>query len=127
MKANELMIGDWVYLKHTEDGIPPYDEPIQWQRDDYDYTDVFVETHINPIPITPEILEKNGFDSDNNAFGHQDYSLFDDFFLENRGNRFCVSRKLSKFGSSFFIMEIRYVHELQLFLLLCGIKKEITI
>lgn len=56
MKANELMIGDWIQrngknfqVTSIMDGYISTDE----HSDSHDY-------HFNPIPLTPEILEKNG-------------------------------------------------------------------
>ena len=64
MKATELMIGDWVCLKDDTkcefplkvDGVLTDDISLEGEG--------FlggVDGLIRPIPITPEILEKNGF------------------------------------------------------------------
>ena len=64
MKATELMIGDWVCLKDDTkyelplkvDGVLTDDISIEGEG--------FlggVDEFIRPIPITPEILEKNGW------------------------------------------------------------------
>ena len=58
MKANELMIGDWVRLK--KDYVVDKDENIKLTSLDIhriDEGDYVVE----PIPLTDEILRKNGF------------------------------------------------------------------
>lgn len=60
MKANELMIGDWVKQKHS--GLllkvcaiePPY---VRADGEDGQ----FHEDTIEPISVTEEMLEKNGF------------------------------------------------------------------
>lgn len=66
MKANELMIGDWVLsLKEDHSGefgqvidISHHDTVLlEYHRTNY-YTDI---ENIQPIPITAEILEANGF------------------------------------------------------------------
>lgn len=81
-----------------------------------------------PIPLTPEILEKNGFESNKNVFGGMNYALNADFFIENRGDRFCLSRIMAGHKySTFWVCDIHYVHELQHCLKLVGIDKEITI
>lgn len=56
MDAKELMIGDWVYNSYHK-------KNIKW-----DYSEMFcpnglpvIERDIEPIPLTPEILELNGF------------------------------------------------------------------
>lgn len=71
MKAEELMIGDWVML---------YDRPRKVERI-YDYGRVeagCVEEDcdkLEPIPLTSEILEKNGWISDNYNDRLQVYNL----------------------------------------------------
>lgn len=66
MKANELMIGDWVQVPSLIDNIEHYDAwcKVKQLRDcDLDVVG-FKElnySEIKPIPITREILEKNGF------------------------------------------------------------------
>ena len=85
---------------------------------------------INPIPLTPEILEKN-FESNNNSFGYQNYRLNADFIIENRGDRFCLVRFINgyRYASTFFVCNINYVHQLQqvLKLLSIDIDKEIVL
>lgn len=51
MEANELMIGDWVTLNGVD---------YQWQWTHHDFTASEFST-LTPIPLTPEILEKNGW------------------------------------------------------------------
>lgn len=64
MKSEELMIGDWVKLK---DGGPFQMEDVsgtnmfrRWTSDG-EYMIPYGYDEIEPIPLTPEILEKNGF------------------------------------------------------------------
>lgn len=64
MRVEELSIGDWV--RHTF-----YEENVRIARIDGDSERVLAErgklsischlNHFEPIPLTPEILEKNGF------------------------------------------------------------------
>lgn len=62
MKATELMIGDLVYngtnhlikIKHN------YGKSVRYDEDGYSHA--VEETLIHPIPLTPEILEANGFE-----------------------------------------------------------------
>lgn len=60
MKANELRIGNWVLSDPY--GIPSRITRANFISDDFDY--------LEPIPLTPEILEKCGFirTSINNPF-----------------------------------------------------------
>lgn len=48
MKANELMIGDWIFYGDKSVKVLQLSENSK-----YDW--------VKPIPLTPEILEKNGF------------------------------------------------------------------
>ena len=71
MKANELMIGDWVWYNNQPHQIRQLGI-FGENRDGDDYPAVCVgkpngvglileRNEIEPIPLTPEILEKNGF------------------------------------------------------------------
>jgi hypothetical protein len=51
MKANELMIGDWVCIKDN----PMTAQPMQVKEEHF----VRSLVEFEPIPLTPEILEKN--------------------------------------------------------------------
>lgn len=124
MKANELMIGDWVlcdgkaYRVAEIGGIVCIDNERE----------LFAEPdQLQPIPLTPEILEKNGFESDNNVFGLCDYKLSESYILENRGDRFSFVKRIPNYRSTFHMTDISYVHELQHALRLCGIEKDLTI
>ena len=64
MKANELMIGDWVYYNPNvfiEDEYEPT-KPIKITKiTSGEDIDLAIEGCYSPIPLTAEILEKNGF------------------------------------------------------------------
>ena len=130
MKANELMIGDWV-LRNGE----PYQIRelgiYGVNRDGEDYPAVCIgkpkgvgliveRNEINPIPLTVEILERN--------------------FVKNGTNRYVVygGNSYIKDMTNFFELHINfvdfkleqqifYVHKLQHALRLCGIEKEIEL
>lgn len=88
----------------------------------------FAEDCVDPITLTSEILEKNTSESNKNVFGGMNYALNEDFFIENRGDRFCLSRRMAGHKySTFLVCDIQYVHELQHALRLCGINKEIMV
>ena len=120
MKANELMIGDWVQPCSRS-------YPVQVETLSADTINGDMDATFDPIPLTPEILEKNGFESDTNIFGLCDYELSESYILENRGDRFCFVKRIPGYRSTFYIIDIKYVHELQHALLLCGIEKEIEL
>lgn len=127
MKANELtskdlMVGDWVMFN---------DKPCQvkgLQSDDsaflVGYKSMYYLIDVEPIPLTPEILEKNGFERDRNdgyaILRLEDNSEFFYYFHEY---------KLTKFYKSEIIFRCQcvYAHELQHALKLCGIDKEIVV
>lgn len=75
-----------------------------------------------PIPLTNEILEKNGFVKRKANFTPNwcRYVLTDNFFLEDR-----LKDAFHFNGSN--ILKFKFVHELQHALKLCGIEKEIKI
>jgi hypothetical protein len=106
MKENEIMIGDWVYL--VKDYGPIKKEVLK--LDGLDLYRVFDGVlGVEPIPLTTEILEKNGFDFD----GNEIYKL---------GNYQLVIeyREGSIFGWIFcHKKQLNYVHELQHILRLC--------
>lgn len=124
MKPTDLMIGDWVIIKdYPMKAMPKQMSP------EY-YTRSLVE--IEPIPLTPEILEKNGFPYDNKErlyypFSNKAFAIERD---EHDDRVFYYSMYVYNPYSSFNwheIIEIRYVHELQHALKLCGIEKEIVL
>lgn len=132
MKANELMLWDWVYVPHRG-------KASHYGKVTALLSSGAVETEINgslalsssvePIPLTTEILEKNGFSAEGYNMGvvgfHTDpipdvkdgYEVFiwKDMCLE------------IKHGFTHLKRYTFYVHELQHALRLCGIEKEIVL
>jgi hypothetical protein len=111
MNIEDLMTGDWVNCTYPSINKCLRVAEIKTVADDElkvvlfdDVRLVFQEKYIKPIPLTPEILEKNGFSRNG-----LDIALFD-----RRGGDDFV-------GAS----NLQYVHELQHALKLCGIGKEI--
>ena len=117
MKPNELMIGDWVQVPSLIDNIEHYDAwcKVKQLRDcDLDVVG-FKElnySEIEPIPITREILEKNDIKY---QWGMPWYQCF-------------YSKKGIEFHfNDYCQIYLRYVHEHQHALRLCGIDKEIKL
>ena len=110
--ANNLMIGDWVedvdFGKGMVFAISFGDEHVVTLVPE-DITQPFIHVStegINPIPLTTEILVKNGFSTNG-----LDVALFD-----------------RKGGDDFVgAANIQYVHELQHILRLCGLDKKIVL
>ena len=130
MKANELMIGDWVqgFLPDTNSKVVGILNDIQIAIiGGGAYMELDVDD-LQPIPLTPEILEKNGFvlskESSRKPYQLRDNSIYVSV-IKGRLN----ARYYEKFGKPINAMQIdcNYVHELQHALRLCGIEKEIVL
>ena len=106
MKTTELMIGDKVMVKVLSQ-IPNTYVLHTWTANDY-----LRDIQVNPIPLTPEILEKNGwwYDSDD-MWQHEEVG----FYIEKWNGRFqCYDINDIKLDS---------VHQLQQTLRLCGLNE----
>ena len=127
MKANELMIGDWVKLESYNCKFIQL-TTIDETYNSISYFDADAEgeltlqlTAIEPIPLTQEILEKNGFEQgwwwrlhgENLWLGRSgdEYRVYTDGDVDKRDN-FCW---------------IKYVHELQHILQILKIEKGIKL
>lgn len=138
MKANELMIGDWV---KTPDGngiirlINAIDERFVVRVKGMDCR--FLPDVVEPIPLTDEILEKNGFVYISKGMLYSYYSYAADGYIKVilsdllDGEWELSIDNYDKFNDS----HTQYtnnrcflkVHELQHALKLCGIEKEIQL
>lgn len=128
MKA-ELMIGDWVYRPDCYDQVKEIRQNGIIGLDSLRGLIGFSE--IEPIPLTAEILEKNGFvykeaektcATDAFHLWWLDGSIFtlddDSWWRQIKDGKLRV-----KFGG----FPLKYVHELQHALRLCNIEKEIIV
>ena len=129
MKATELMIGDWV--------LTIMNKPVQvvgLTTDCIETTEkegFFFEDYYDPIPLTPEILEKNGFtkmDGFTNAYQwwnkNKAHSIELFFYF---GGDIGGILKINIEYYNKIDMRVDYVHELQHALKLCKINKEIVL
>ncbi len=119
MKAEELMIGDWV-LCDMYNPCDPYYPPGtmgEFQMRPEDYTNGLAEKY-KPVPLTSEILERNGV---KHVYG---YSIEDFKLYGNLGKKDEVYFTIIVSNKE---IRIDYVHELQHALRLCGINKEIKL
>jgi hypothetical protein len=115
MKANELMIGDWVlhpYYKHPSKIVY-----FNGSRVRVEYEEVEAES-LRPIPLTPEILEKNGWICE--YFGRRQ-----EWWLNK--TKFPIVRYSTNDILHHNEIVLKYAHELQHALRLCGINREIII
>ena len=135
MKPEELQIGDWVYYKGNPIMVFEIDEPehnINTEQDGYNAIRCISIDEIQPIPLTPEILEKNGF----MEYRYRQGDWF--FVIENKENEtlaivsYDTSHRLEieswdDFIGSFERGGIKYIHQLQQAIRLCGTNKEIIV
>lgn len=118
MKSNELMIGDWVYDTILKGNTRVEIISLVGIKGDF-HENIYNENTFEPIPLTPEILKRNGFiNGEFYAESHiEDWQIMSDcIHLAARSERgWCID------------IPCRYVHELQHALRLCGIEKEIEL
>lgn len=150
LKINELSVGDWVsfdtaYLTVEGDDIATafvkkVQQPARIKSILGDQDLIFAEVededgfgtiylkmeYIRPIPITSEILEKNGFE-ENGKYNEWNTGNWDDIpFIGISLSR--QSMRIRDFGTDIFIEnKVVYVHQLQRALSLANIDKEITL
>lgn len=160
MKENELMIGDWVMFTSKYGcgaaqiaGIEPREgtvEPTTFtilQRDKDGNTKLFIGVRkywVKPIPLTPEILEKNGFDVNGipeNMQPVEERDWSDDTYVWSKQETPYERTQVSVYmddPDNFFVeiicqhchvdgIHIKYIHELQHTLRLCRVEKEIIL
>ena len=122
MKANELMLGDWV---NTPNGISRVIYIAKYSGIYTDNTNIgeklYSPYEINPIPLTPKILEKNGFER-SKVFVEWKYENDDVYMIYKPFPYFKIQME-----ECVVAFPCEYIHELQHALRLCGIEKEITI
>lgn len=135
MKAIELMIGDWVAQKHSglllkvSEVRPPY---IIADGEDGQ----FHEDTLEPIPLTAELLEQNGFvtkDKPDYWAGYRSYTYKEgstgitfNLFHDTGKHKWSGKCEISLNALPYWI-RFEYLQELQHILKICGIDKEITI
>ena len=148
LKISELSVGDWVYhddilfgreiakverLNENENGetigIKVYRSDGAFGVVGYIWTSP-TQGDLHPIPITAEILEKNGFVKSDD-FLHK-IDLPDNILLGVRrqtdGYIFELKREKRRIGELLVIIRgIRYIHQFQHALRLAGIDKEINL
>ena len=132
MESNELMIGDWVRVKRTQKIVKVKEVKqscIYTEDNGYEYNE------IEPIPLVPEIVEKNGFKPyvpENHletVYSYQDVSkaVADELYAlwPYRDGSFYLLLRID--GKDMVRMDVHYIHQLQHAFRLCGIEKEIEL
>lgn len=134
MKVEDLMIGDWIQYQYTggifqiveiskTEGIKQFeDQPF------------FKLNGIIPIPLTPEILKKNGFVNSyidlslnkDSVYKYNHFYTGNSVIVDMESNKLIVKYENNIWMNLPYNRTI-YVHELQHVLKHCEIKKEIII
>lgn len=133
MKPEELQIGDWVKCRerdcggHRVDYISEMDDEVGVDGEILNLNMIF------PIPFTPEILEKNGFEGSPTGDLYIDKNLWDKYAIELFPSEglwlLRITDKTNRYstGCNKINVYIKYLHELQHALRICGISKEIIL
>ena len=143
MKTTDLMIGDWVTVTIENEKINGLIDKIDGQTEDLrvmlsyypgDWEEGDCFDFIEPIPITPKILEKNVFKTqDGKEWACHKYenddknkaSLYN--ILWNMYEEYLEISSFTNATGEFNRFGVCYVHELQNALKSCGIEKEIAV
>ena len=139
MKATDIQIGDWLRSRYQDikgDEVVIHFRVSQirklevtgsvyvWSDENGNMGDT--DNNVEPIPITPEILEQSGFRHDSIRYGY--HGPCDCFRIPLKSGFFIEGYKDGYYQiTDHCLMRFQYVHELQNALRLCGIEKEITI
>lgn len=123
MKAEDLMIKDWYYWE--ADGKK---YPLRVTKDTFKLSNEDI-SNFEPIPLTPEILEKNDILYEKQSY----YYVIEDnkdlectYYIQQVQEDWAIGVDTGVYYCSVFA-KIKYVHELQHALKLCGIDKDIII
>lgn len=121
MKASELMLGDWVLDTRTKNPLRVNPFMAEMEVPEWE-----------PIPLTPEILEKNGFNKGDIIEPEDEIYCVELFNIhyDNEERKFWVCNFFeSEYGTWEIsdLFQIKHVHQLQHALKLCGIDKEIIV
>lgn len=146
MKASELMVGDYLTFPDVKNDsncpklrvVAINEEDVYVSNDGDPVADLYDPKELSGIPITPEILEKNGFVND----FYEEESVADYVRIEIEGySLHTTANEWDKALVTYcnghldvitdFSGEVRgefeYIHQLQHALRLCGIEKEIIL
>ena len=124
MNIQELSVGDWV--RHTF-----YEENVRIARIDGDSERVLTErgklsischlNHFEPIPLTPKILEMNGWREDKTD---PNFFATDEVYIYNHDG---IWRLRPKSPELLIVVDVKYIHELQHALRLLGVENNIEL
>lgn len=124
INIKELSVGNWVSCEDNGNyQILAVNKDSVWL--DKEDRKVYTQDMLEPIPITPEILEKNGWEVRVNDINPKQrwiaYLVGEDAFIFKDIKSATLNTNTGK------EILFRYVHQLQNALTLCGINKEIKL
>jgi hypothetical protein len=127
INANELRIGNWI--KHGESpGMHEFPNTLFQVSTDlfYDIARGHIsEYHLEPIPLTPELLEKCGFEKRPMAYMRL---KSDSFYISVRTKHMTFAISKSDKATWRLMVNIKYLHQLQnLYFALTGKELEIDL
>ena len=121
IKAEDLMIGDWVMNTHNQK--PEQVREIRERMVMLDYNDLYDYDEIEPIPLNDEILQKNGFRRVGERWGCGDelnsYYFGNgqdiDIYLPTNSDKYMlvIRDHVSPNPDYQLIYRLKYVHKLQ--------------
>ena len=127
MKVTDLMVGDWIQVKRGFDGHLTNEKIKGLLDDDSEPYPIILTTEetvslddIVPIPLTEEILVKNGFERDEN-----NQCIFKQNFKPQRFEIEYIGWSDGRWASHHLV--IKYIHQLQHMLRIVGVQKEIEL
>ena len=130
MKQEELMVGDWYYWEAEGKKYP-----LQVTKETFALADEDI-ANFQAIPLTVEILEKNGFVANKHVYPYPYYEYMNEDgklkvgFAFPQGNKTSYKEPWICIDSKYVFVEhlpCVFVHQLQHALRLCGIPKEIIL
>lgn len=133
MKIEDLMVGDWVLTKSSDGEDTHYIKVRDIGEHGINMCGFLEFDEIEPIPLTPEILKRNGFVKSELIFNYDHYIGIDDRVTLHNEHEFMNSNNEwyvhvdSEDYSTIAGCELTYLHELQHLLSLCKINKEFII
>ena len=130
VRATEIMVGDWLWYQGQFNAFPLKVEQVTkrkvgYHADPHENRMYYLRLHeVQPIPITPEILERNGFEKVQNLLVLQwENGVYPSMiFVEYNPENYCLF-----INDMMFPKPIRFLHELHHILMDCDIEKEITL
>lgn len=137
MRKEELSHGNWVYIdgepakvksiSYLEIGDNPISLVVEYRNGRSDLPSELTNK-IEPIPLTPEIFEKNGFDIQDNGIYLNIKSDFYEIDAKEVSDGYWRIRVTScEIINEQDEIHTSYVHSLQNFLTLCGVELEIKL